>query len=186
MNPFVIEIKRMTTSPNASAVQQCIVSSLNKIGLADKFGRFRLFVTDGVSYNVAAYNIIRAMYTRLEFITCYAHMLALLAGAFSAKYEDVNDVVKNVKKVFEKCPRRVEEWTNFGVREKFPLPVLTRWGTWITSIEYVSKLFTAMRYFLISIPVNESKTARKAAELMEDANVVLDLGFIASLSFLTV
>ena len=42
-----------------------------------------------------------------------------------------------------------------------------------------------MKNFLISIPVNGSKTARKAAELMEDANVVRDLGFIASLSFLT-
>ena len=42
-----------------------------------------------------------------------------------------------------------------------------------------------MKNFLISIPVNESKAARKGAELMEDANVVRDLGFIASLSFLT-
>ena len=100
----------MTTSPNASAVQKCFVSALTKSGLADKFDRFRLFVTDGVSYNVAAYNNLRAMYTRLKFITCYAHMLALLGGAVSAKYEDVNDVVKNIKKVFEKCPRRVEEW----------------------------------------------------------------------------
>ena len=41
-----------------------------------------------------------------------------------------------------------------------------------------------MKNFLISIPVNGSKAAREAAELMEDANVVRDLGFIAS-SFLT-
>ena len=102
--------------------------------MADKFDRFRLFVTDGVSYNVAAYNNLRAMYTRLEFITCYAHMLALLGGTVTAKYEDVNDVLKKIKKVFKKWPRRVEEWTNVGVREKFPLPVLTRWGTWITSV----------------------------------------------------
>ena len=175
----------MTTSPNASAVQQCIVIALTKIGLADKFDPFRLFVTDGISYNVAAYNNLRAMYTRLEFIICYAHMQALLGGSVSVKYEDVNDEVKIIKKVFEKCPRRVEEWTNFGVREKLPLPVLTRWGTWITSVEYLSKHYTAMKNFLISIPVNESKAARKTTELMEDANVVRDLGFIASLSFLT-
>ena len=112
-------------------------------------------------------------------------MQALLGGAVSVKSEDVNDEVKNIKKVFEKCPRRVEEWTNFVVKEKLPLPVLTRRGTWITSVEYVSKHYTAMKNFLISIPVNESKAARKTAELMEDANVVRDLGFIASLSFLT-
>ena len=57
--------------------------------------------------------------------------------------------------------------------------------TWITSVEYVSKHFTAMKNFLISIPVNGSKAARNAAELMEVANVVRYLGIFASLSFLT-
>ena len=42
-----------------------------------------------------------------------------------------------------------------------------------------------MKNILISIPVNGSKAARKAAEIMEDANVVRELGLIASLSFLT-
>ena len=42
-----------------------------------------------------------------------------------------------------------------------------------------------MKNFLISIPVNGSKAARNAAELMEVANVVRYLGIFASLSFLT-
>ena len=61
-------------------VRELLVFSLTKIGLVNKFRRFRLLLIDGFAFNVAAGNNLKNMYTNWIHITCYAHMIKRLSS----------------------------------------------------------------------------------------------------------
>ena len=61
-----------------------LVSSLTKMGLVNKFKNFRLLLTDGVAYNVAARNILKNIYTNMIHITFYTHMTAGISSKMVA------------------------------------------------------------------------------------------------------
>ena len=56
---------------------------------------------------------LQGLYRNLIHVTRYTHMIARLSVAHVEKLPTVNSLVKHVKKVFEKCQRRVKEWQNF-------------------------------------------------------------------------
>ena len=113
-------------------------------------------------------------------------MLARLGAKIFDEESDVNILIKNVKKVFQKCPRRRREWMAFeGTRTAFPDPVLTRWGTWITAVKYVSDYWTPLKTYLATIPEKSSSAAAKALAKMNDGCTITRVGFIAAVSFLT-
>ena len=109
---YFSDIVISSMSLNHEFVQELLVSSLTKMGLVSKIKKFRLLLTDGVAYNVTARNNLKKIYTKLIHITCYTHMITRISSKMVNTEIGANSLVKHVKKVFEKCTRRVDEWRN--------------------------------------------------------------------------
>ena len=101
-------------------------------------------------------------------VTCYTHMISRVCVKLSDSYPEVNAIVKNVKKIFEKCPIRRSEWTKFNNRnrENFPAPVPTRVGTWLNAVTYICTHWADLKDFLKAIPGNEIAAAKKSLDSM--------------------
>ena len=129
---------------------------------------------------------LQGLYRNLIHVTSYTHMIARLSATLVDKLPKVNSLVRHVKKVFEKCLRRVKEWENFQdtSRPKFPIPVITRWGTWLTSVVYISKHWVNLKCYLSTFPKGESSAARKALVEMEDPEILRTIGFLSAFEFL--
>jgi hypothetical protein len=75
-----------------------------------------------------------------------AHALNLVAEKIRYQYEDVDNLISNVKKIFVKAPLRVEMY-----KEKLkemplpPQPILTRWGTWLQAAMFYSEHFDSIK-----------------------------------------
>ena len=108
--PFLIDIMTEDFSPNQTSVQQSINCSLTKLGLVNNFQDFCLFLSDGTSYNSAAARALQMLYPKLIPCTCYTHMLARLCAKIVEREPSVKTVIKNVKKVSEKCKSHVKDW----------------------------------------------------------------------------
>ena len=68
--PCFLDIVISPTSPNLELVKELLVPSLSKIGLVNKFEKFRLLLTDGAAYNVAVENVLKNIYTKMIHTSC--------------------------------------------------------------------------------------------------------------------
>lgn len=66
-----------------------------------------LFVTDAASYMVKAGKCLQSLYPKMVHVTCAAHGLHRVAENVRSQFPDVDRLVSNIKKVFNKCPARV-------------------------------------------------------------------------------
>ena len=84
-----------------------------------------------------------------------------------------------------KNANHVKDWVNCEEKKDlFPLPVLTRWGTWLKAVVYVSEHWEQLQRYLKTIPEKESAAAMRAVSEMGKADVRQKIGFIAVLGFL--
>ena len=83
-------------------------------------------------------------------VTCYTHLLSRVCNEIAEKNEAANEVVKFVKKVFEKCARRQEESSEMAIYAFAPA----------TSID-VERFFSALKAFLEDRPCILEKTVDK-------------------------
>lgn len=61
-----------------------------------------LFVSDAAPYMVAAGIALRVLYPKMIHATCAAHGLHRVADFIKDEFDDVNDLISNVKKMFTK------------------------------------------------------------------------------------
>jgi hypothetical protein len=108
--------------------------------------KFLLFVTDGAPYMIKSGRHLKVFYPKIVHVTCLAHALNLVAEKIRYQYEDVDNLISNVKKIFVKAPLRVEMY-----KEKLkemplpPQPILTRWGTWLQAAMFYSEHFDSIK-----------------------------------------
>lgn len=97
----------------------------------------KLLLTDGAAYMVKCGKQLQIFYPNIVHVTCLAHALNLVAETIRSKYEEVNDLISNVKKIFLKPPLRVQTFRDTLPGCSLPPePVLTRWGTWLQATIY--------------------------------------------------
>jgi hypothetical protein len=64
--------------------------------------KFLLFVTDGAPYMIKSGRHLKVFYPKIVHVTCLAHALNLVAEKIRYQYEDVDNLISNVKKIFVK------------------------------------------------------------------------------------
>lgn len=72
-------------------------------------------------------------------VTCLAHGLHRVAEDIRSQFENKDYLVANVKKIFLKCPFRVQTFKSKTEALNLPPPpepIVTRWGTWISAVFY--------------------------------------------------
>ncbi len=185
--PYLVSVSKEDVCPNVHIVQQKIIVALTLLGIVDAFEKFRLFITDAAAYNICAAKALSAIYTKMLHVTCFSHMLNRISISL-VEYADVNNLVSCIKKVFNKCPSRKKAWKTFNCQEErdgFPVPVVTRWGTWLKSVAFICKNWMDLIKFLENIPADQSKAAEAAHGIMQIPAVSRMVAFISALEFLT-
>lgn len=66
-----------------------------------------LFVTDAAPYMVAAARALNVLYPKMIHLTCTAHGLHRVADFVKDKFDDVNKLISNVKKIFTKVRKYI-------------------------------------------------------------------------------
>jgi hypothetical protein len=85
---------------------------------------------------------IRVLFSKMLHLTCVIHGLHRVAEYIREIFPQVDSFVGNLKKIFLNAPARVAIFKNSAPDLTLPpKPVLTRWGTWITSVIYTCKNF---------------------------------------------
>ncbi|XP_065214416.1 uncharacterized protein LOC135842640 [Planococcus citri] len=135
-----------------------------------------LFISDAAPYMVKAGKTLKTFYHRMSHITCLAHGLHRIAEAVRTKYKVVDKFIGSMKKIFLKAPARVTAF-----KEQFPdlslppKPVLTRWGTWLTTVSYYADNLNKIAQFVLSLNDDDSSAVREVQTLLEKKRAKLTM-----------
>lgn len=83
----------------------------------------------------------------------------------------------NVKKVFRKCPSRVQIFKTEAPNLPLPPePIVTRWGTWISAIFYYCTNFEIIKRIVEPFNENDATAIKRAQEIFNlqtlEANLI--------------
>uniref|UniRef100_A0A183BPS3 DUF659 domain-containing protein n=1 Tax=Globodera pallida TaxID=36090 RepID=A0A183BPS3_GLOPA len=113
--PNLIAVK-MLEKTNFETVSRFVNTGLRDFGVKEE--NVLLMVTDAARYMIKAGKALSVFYGNMTHVTCVCHALHRVCEEIRGKFPDVDELIANTKK-----------------------PVLTRWGTWMTAVEYYTTNF---------------------------------------------
>jgi len=101
-----------------------------------------LLVTDAAPYMVKAAKFLKVFYPKMKHLTCLAHGVHRVAEIIRDTFKDVNKFISATTKVFKKAPSRISVYKDVTKMSTLPpTPVITRWGSWITTAMFYANHF---------------------------------------------
>ena len=85
---------------------------------------------------IAAGITLRSLYPKLFHVTCVAHLSHCCAIKIKSHFEDVDQLIANVKAITIKNKTRPAKFSVIGYPS---MPVPTRWGSWLHAALYYAK-----------------------------------------------
>lgn len=144
-----------------------------------KHDNILLFLSDAAPYMMKAGRGLKILYSKMEHVSCLAHGLHRVAEEIRKHFPKVDQLISNTKKVFLKCPSRVQYFKEMAPNIPLPpQPVLTRWGTWLKAATYFCEHIEIVKTIIMGLNKDDSTSIEKAQDLMSDENVKRNLIYI--------
>ncbi|XP_063610355.1 uncharacterized protein LOC134785688 [Penaeus indicus] len=137
--------------------------------------------TDAAPYMLKAMRGLNVLYPKMIHITCIAHGLHRVAEIIRYNYSEVNRLISAAKTVFVKAPLRVQKFRDSYPEVPLPpLPVITRWGTWLQAAVYHSTHLEKVSEVVLSFNANDAQCIAESQELVNNVELKYSLSFISS------
>lgn len=140
-----------------------------------------LFVSDAAPYMVKAGGAIKAFYDKMIHVTCLAHALHRVAEEVRRLFPSVDKLISSIKKVFLKCPSRIEIFRKVLPNINLPpQPIITRWGTWINAAIYYCENIQKIRNVIEQFDTDDAVSILQAKEVLSEKSLDSSLIYIKS------
>lgn len=85
-----------------------------------------------------------------------------------SQFGNVDDLVANVKQIFQKCPYRKQTFRNKAPDLPLPpSPVITRWSTWLTAASYYCAHFETIKHIVESFDERDAVAVKKSKQVFK-------------------
>lgn len=146
-------------SINNTTVTQIVNDSLHLLWPDEiYYDRFRLFSSDQARYMTKSGKTLKRMYPELLHITCICHALHRVCEKIREDHRHAKKFVGKFSKVLARAPRRRNLLDRFVGAPMHSLPVITRWGTWLSFCAYSHNHFEKIKEFIKDIEDEDNST----------------------------
>ena len=145
------------------------------------YGNILIVTTDAAAYMCKAMNGLKVLFPKMVHVTCLAHGLHRIAELVRSNYPQVNRLISSTKSIFLKSPKRVEKFKELYPDIPLPpLPIATRWGTWLTAAEYYSAHLEEVTNVVMELDETEAESIAECKQILNDAQLKFSLSHIAT------
>ncbi|XP_026290182.2 uncharacterized protein LOC113214890 [Frankliniella occidentalis] len=164
-DPFlVVGSVKVLTACNADQCCKAIIQTLLQFDLAHE--NCAAVVSDGAAYMTLCAKLLKELVNpNLVHIQCWAHKTDKVVKVFSDKLQMLHECVMNTKQLFKNTRKRKHRYIQYlkdtysfsKAKEPklFPMPVMTRWGSWKKSVQYISTYLEDVTNYAKTIPESE-------------------------------
>lgn len=147
--------------------------------------KFRVLVSDSVSFMLKCGRDLKAgNYPNIIHICCLAHGLHRLCEKIKYMFGRADSLIAACKKIFRKAPKRLAVFTNhYPQLDRPPIPVATRWGSWLMAASYFYKNYEAVKDVVTRLSemdggqlseTEESENKKKVNKAIRDSVALFD------------
>ena len=114
------------------------------------------------------------------YCTCWSHIFDLIAQTFRTSFPLVDKFVSNMKKTFNFKEKMCKYYRN-SCNTMPPIPVITRWSSWLNAVRVHSKNFDNYKDIFESInkdKLGKSSAFKKCQKLLDNNSLRAQLDFI--------
>lgn len=148
------------------------------------YDRFRLLIRDQASYMLKVGRELKFLHPQLLHITCLCHARHRVAEQIHADNSMTKKFIEKFCKVISRSKRR-QNMLSFTIGSSIhSLPVVTRWGTWISFCGFLHKHFDKIKEFIKEIEDEDNQAIDILSELASDKKVQEELISINQLQHL--
>lgn len=110
--------------------------------------------------------LLHTFYPNIVYVPSLAHGLYRVSEEIRKQFGHVNELISSVKRVFLKAPARMR-----ALKEQLPgilllpEPVLTRWRTWLSAVEYYSTDFSSIKCVVDGFSTDDAVCIRQAQDI---------------------
>jgi hypothetical protein len=146
-----------------------------------------LLVSNAAPYMVKAGSAIQKFFPKMLHVTCLAHALHGVVEQIRSDFPLVDKFISSVKKIFLKCPARINIFKDEAPELSFPPePVITRWETWLNAAIYYCDSYKTIEKIIEKFDPDDALSIKTAQKVMGERRVEANLAFIKSnFSFLS-
>ncbi|XP_014383030.1 uncharacterized protein LOC102368925 isoform X1 [Alligator sinensis] len=160
---------------NHATISQALISCMVEFSIP--LERILAFVTDSASYMAKAWNdVLCTLWSNCVHICCYAHIVALAGDTWRDAFKQVDRFVALMKSLLAKAPAcrarflRYLKEQSVGSPTLPPEPVVTRWKTWFSCVEYHARYYQLYRGF-----VEQERTEQGDTSILQELTSLLAL-----------
>ncbi|XP_018494288.1 uncharacterized protein LOC108863973 [Galendromus occidentalis] len=121
---------------------------------------------------------LKVIFPKMLHVTCAAHALHRVAEEIRVIFPDIDRLVANGKKIFNKAASRISVF-----RESLPAvplppqPIITRWGTWINAACYYAHYFDEFAAVVNKFDTDDAASIGAVKALLQKPSVKRDLAY---------
>jgi len=139
---YLLSCKELEATNNETVARFVNKSLMTVWPNGEMYEKILLIVTDAAPYMLKAAKNLKVFYPNMKHLTCLAHGVHRVAEEIRKNFSDVNKFISAVTKVFRKSPKRISTYKETMKTQTLPpIPVITRWGTWITAACFYANHF---------------------------------------------
>ena len=155
---------------NSSIILYTVDDILRQLEIKRK--NFSLFLTDAARYRSLAGKTLKELYPSLMHVTCVAHLLHNCAMCVCAHLKNIDEIIATIKAATIKNKDRKKDFHDAGL-PSLPVPVITRWATWLRAALYYSENLSAVftivnNWTSAGLLVSREKDAINVEDLVPD------------------
>lgn len=135
---------------------------------------FIYLVTDQAASCMAAGRELKRVYTKLKHVSCLCHCFHNVCNEIRKKCSLVDKIICQIKKWLQYSSETKKKYNEiFPKSEK--LPILIRWGTWLSYALFIYRNFD---HFIIFIEFCERKTTRNILSIFQSVEFENEIRYI--------
>ena len=170
---------------NSVTVSQTIIRICHEWSIA--FDKVVAVVSDGAAYCTKAFNdALKCILPNAVHLICNAHILSLVSDEWRGCFPEVDEMCAKIKRVFCNSAARKRRYREHlsdqgctDVRNP-PVPVVTRWTSWFSTVKYHAGHFNYCKsFFEAELEQSDTATLRNLCSLLEQPQLQREVAFIA-------
>ena len=149
IKPMLLNVSFLDKVNSSTIAQTFMDSCLILWPSGIKYDKVSMVVTDQATYMIAAFsNLKNGAFDNLKHVTCLAHSLHRACETVRTENDLANDFISCFKRILKKSPCRIQRYKDLTELPIPPEPIVTRWGTWLKSAEFLLTNFDKISLFI--------------------------------------
>ena len=163
---YLYDCQPLKCAPHSNIIAEAVDDAVKNLGSNKSF--FCLLLSDVAKYMIAANITLKYLYPKLFHMTCVAHLSHNCAMKIKFNFEDVDQLIAQVKAITIKNKTRQAKVSTNGYP---PQPVSTKWGSWLNAALYYAKNLPEVKAIVKSFVGSEILVAQAKVSLQKSGLV---------------